>query len=81
MKTIGTYEAKSHWSQLLKRVSRGEKVLITRRGRAIAMLVPYGRRQRDHVLKAIQAMKELRKGNVLGDDLTIRDLIEEGRRF
>jgi alkanesulfonate monooxygenase SsuD/methylene tetrahydromethanopterin reductase-like flavin-dependent oxidoreductase (luciferase family) len=26
-------------------------------------------------------IRELRRGNVLGSDLTIRDLIEEGRRF
>lgn len=25
--------------------------------------------------------RELRKGNILGSDLTIRDLMEEGRRF
>jgi len=27
------------------------------------------------------SIRQLRKGNVLGPDLTIRDLIEEGRRF
>jgi hypothetical protein len=28
-----------------------------------------------------RSIRELRKGNILGPDLTIRDLIEEGRRF
>ena len=27
------------------------------------------------------SIRELRKGNILGPDLTVRDLIEEGRRF
>jgi hypothetical protein len=32
------------------------------------------------VRQVIAAMKALRRGNVLGDDLSVRDLIEEGRR-
>jgi hypothetical protein len=28
-----------------------------------------------------RSIRQLRKGNILGPDLTIRDLIEEGRRF
>lgn len=31
--------------------------------------------------EAAASIRELRKGNVLGTDLTVRDLIEEGRRF
>jgi hypothetical protein len=31
--------------------------------------------------KAADDIRTLRKGNVLGPDLTLRDLIEEGRRF
>lgn len=31
--------------------------------------------------EAGRSIRELRKGNVLGPDLSTRDLIEEGRRF
>jgi hypothetical protein len=31
--------------------------------------------------QAVQSMLEHRKGNLLGSDVTIRELIEEGRRF
>ncbi len=31
--------------------------------------------------EAGRSIRELRKGNILGPDLSIRDLIEEGRRF
>jgi hypothetical protein len=31
--------------------------------------------------EAGRSIRELRKGNILGPGLTIRDLIEEGRRF
>jgi hypothetical protein len=32
-------------------------------------------------LEAIEAIEKLRKGNILGPDLTIRDLTHEGHRF
>ncbi len=31
--------------------------------------------------EAGRSIRELRKGNILGPDLAVRDLIEEGRRF
>ena len=31
--------------------------------------------------EAGRSIRELRKGNILGPDLSIRDLIDEGRRF
>lgn len=31
--------------------------------------------------QAAASIRELRKGNILGPDLTVRDLVEEGRRF
>lgn len=31
--------------------------------------------------QAGRSIRELRKGNILGPDISIRDLIEEGRRF
>ena len=40
-----------------------------------------GRRPtREEVIRAIDGMRALRKGITLGDDLTIRELINEGRR-
>jgi hypothetical protein len=36
------------------------------------------RRRRE---QAAASIREQRKGNILGPDLTIRDLVEEGRRF
>ena len=37
--TVGAFEAKTHLSALLDRVERGEEIVITRRGRAVARLV------------------------------------------
>lgn len=38
--SVGVHEAKTHLSRLLERVSAGEEVEITRRGRVVARLVP-----------------------------------------
>jgi prevent-host-death family protein len=40
MKSIGVFEAKMHFSELLDTVSRGERITITRHGVPTALLVP-----------------------------------------
>ena len=37
---VGAFEAKTHLSELLERVEKGEVVTITRRDRPVARLVP-----------------------------------------
>jgi prevent-host-death family protein len=81
MTTVGAYEAKTFLPQLLERVSRGEKILITRNGKPTAMLVPAAAEEKTSVSKVIAKMKALRQGNILGKGMSIRDLIDEGRRF
>jgi len=82
MNAVGSYEAKTHLPQLLKRVARGERILITKHGQAVAMLVPpTDEDKKPDAREVSRAMKALRKGNVLGGGVTIRDLIKEGRRF
>jgi prevent-host-death family protein len=81
MTTVGSYEAKTHLPQLLERVARGEKILITRHGQAVAVLVPAQAEKKPDVRTVLLQMRELRKGVTLGPDLSIRNLIDEGRRF
>jgi prevent-host-death family protein len=40
MREVGAFEAKTHLSELLVAVEAGEEVLITRRGKPVARLVP-----------------------------------------
>lgn len=40
MTEIGAFEAKNKLSELLDRVERGEHVVITRRGKPVAALIP-----------------------------------------
>jgi prevent-host-death family protein len=44
-KTIGAFEAKTHFSSLLGRAERGEEIVITRRGKAVAKIVPIEKRR------------------------------------
>lgn len=40
MATVGAFEAKTHFAQLLARAEQGEEITITRRGKVVARLVP-----------------------------------------
>ncbi|CAD5266880.1 Antitoxin [Bosea sp. 62] len=42
MITVGAFEAKTKFSELLDRVERGEEVVITRHGKTVARIVPDG---------------------------------------
>ncbi len=41
MKTINIHEAKTHLSQIIERVARGESVIIGKAGKPMAVLSPY----------------------------------------
>ena len=77
---VGSYEAKTHLPRLLARVARGERITITRHGVPLAMLVPVQSAPKLDPRAAVEAMRKFRRGRKLGN-LTIRQLIEEGRRF
>jgi prevent-host-death family protein len=83
MTTMGFYEARTHLSELLDRVGKGRKVLITRRGKPAALIGPPPKQdQRDvhHVVQEMLAFRD-REGPALGGHVSIRELIDEGRRF
>ena len=81
MESVGSFEAKTHLPQLLQRVAEGEEITITKHGKPVARLVPpSAAKPAPDVRAAVAAMKQFRKGRSLGG-LSIRDMIEEGRRF
>jgi antitoxin (DNA-binding transcriptional repressor) of toxin-antitoxin stability system len=82
MTSVGSYQAKTHLPELIERVGRGEKILITRRGVPVALLTQPPQHQVRDVRQAVEDMLALRNrsGPKLGN-LRLRDLIEEGRRF
>lgn len=80
LRTIGAYEAKTHLPRLLDEVAEGSSITITKHGVPVAMLVPPLGVRHTSTREVIDALKDFRRGNRLGD-LTVRELIEEGRRY
>jgi prevent-host-death family protein len=79
MHQIGAFEAKNRLGSLLDRVERGEEIVITRRGKAVAKLVPAdGGFDREKARRAAAGLIEASRGLTL-DGIQIKDLIEEGR--
>jgi prevent-host-death family protein len=77
---VGAYDAKTHFSELLARVAKGEEVTITRHGAAVARLVPVKEKPTlQQRREAIEAMRRLASQSRLGK-LKIKDLMNEGRR-
>jgi prevent-host-death family protein len=83
MTSISFYEARTHLSELLDQVARGKKILITRHGKPAALLVPPRVQSTKDIREVVREMLEFRdrEGPTLGGKVTVRDLIEEGRRF
>jgi prevent-host-death family protein len=82
MESVDSFEAKTHLAQLLERVAQGEEFTITKHGKPVARLMPaVPTKPKADVRQIIEELKAFSKGNTLGEGITIRDLIEEGRRF
>jgi prevent-host-death family protein len=81
MKTVGAFEAKTHLSQLLDHVAKGESITITRHGEAVAQLVPAKPARDPRALEAlVEEIKHTRKGRSL-QGISIKDLIHDGRKY
>ena len=87
MASVTAFEAKTRFGRLLKRVARGEEVVITRHEKPVARLVPEGRANLASVREAVAVLFELRKQITVWrkgkPDLTFEDVksaVREGRR-
>jgi prevent-host-death family protein len=79
MRTVGLFEAKQKLSELVERASEGEQIGITRRGKLAAIIIPV--RPQKSLAEVFADIEEIRKrAKPLPKGITIKDLIEEGRR-
>ena len=79
MEAVGAYEAKTHLPKLLERVSKGERITITKHGVPVAVLHPPEFQRKAEPKKIISALRNFRNQHRL-DGLCLRKMIEEGRR-
>jgi prevent-host-death family protein len=82
--TVGAFEAKTRFSELLEQVSQGAEVTITKHEKPIAKLVPFEKPSRVELAELFRQMNEFRAKHPLNpkglEKLTYRDLIEGDRK-
>ena len=75
---VGAFEAKTHLSELLERVQNGDRIVITRRGKPVAVLMLPSEAERGDLADVIRKFREIRARTKPG--ASIRKLREAGRR-
>jgi prevent-host-death family protein len=82
--TIGAFEAKTKFSELLDLVSGGAEVTITKDKKPVAKLVPFAKRSPVELTGLFRQMDDFRAKHPLNraglKPVTYRDLIDGGRR-
>ena len=77
--SVGAFEAKNKFSELLLRVGRGAEVTITKHDRPVARLVPASAPAAMERKRTTAELRALSKHYSL-KGLAVRKLIDEGRR-
>ena len=78
MRSVGSYEAKTHLPRLLDEVEAGASVVITKHGRPVARLVPVAGHAADTVA-VVASLRRLRAAHTTGG-MSVRDMVADGRR-
>jgi len=77
--TVGLFDAKTRLSELVEQVANGgDDILITRRGKAVARLVPID--ESSEVERSLALLLAARESSKAGSG-SLRELIDEGRRL
>lgn len=77
--TVGAFEAKTHLAELLRKVSAGQVIRITQRGKPVADLMPITSNDMESSTFAAQKMLFLMKGVAVQTEIDIKSLINAGR--
>jgi prevent-host-death family protein len=85
MITVGSFEAKTKLAELLDKVEAGETITITRRGKAVARLVPAAADDAER-LRRRALIEDIKRRRASWDrgakpGTTIPELIKAGRRY
>jgi prevent-host-death family protein len=78
---IGAFEAKTRFSQIIDKAEQGEDFIITKRGRAVAKIIPFEKKPEMTFKEAVEQLKQMRKlYRGKPGSFNIREAIEDGRR-
>lgn len=78
MRTVGSFEGKTHFSALIDAAERGETIIVTKKGRPVAQIGPISRKAKNRTIEdAVKSIlsRKIRIGS------SARELIDEGRRY
>jgi prevent-host-death family protein len=78
---IGAFEAKTYFSKIISETEQGNDFIVTRRGKAVARIIPFEKEPEMTFKEAVEQLAEMRKlyrGEPGSFD--IRAAIEEGRK-
>lgn len=78
MKTVGIFEAKTHFSALVDDAVAGRITIITRNGEPVAELRPIDDNRKARAKLAVERIRAMR-ADLQGPPISARELIDEGR--
>ncbi len=78
MRRVGIFEGKAHFSALIHEAKNGETILVTKNGEAVAQIGPV---QSGTKSGAKDAMRRILSSKAKLGSVSMRELIEEGRRY
>jgi prevent-host-death family protein len=83
MKSVGSYEAKTHLPRLLTQVEKGETITITKRGKPVAILSPVQRHSQRDIRKVIEEFRAYSREHARArgpvSRRELREMTQEGR--
>ena len=80
--TISRQYALEHFDEVCDRAERGEDIVLERPGKAALRLVPQSATQKQGSSpEAVQAMIDFMNSRPKLEGITVRQLIEEGRKY
>ena len=80
METIGIFDAKTHFSEIMEKVVHGKDFLITRRGQPIAKITAVNVQDNETIPQTIEAILKFRKEHK-SSQAQSKAWIKEGRRL
>jgi prevent-host-death family protein len=79
MRTVGSYEAKTHLPKLLDQVEQGEEITITRHGKPVATLIPIASSSKKEIQQAIHEIEQISQECTL-NGLDLDEMRHEGHK-
>jgi prevent-host-death family protein len=79
-RTIGAFEAKTHFSQIVEKAGHGEDFIITKRGKPVAKITPFVKEKEMTRTEAMERLVEMRKLYRGKPEFNVREAEEDGRK-